>query len=105
MVGELYKLCMSFLLGNTLDRPYIKKLSQEIRILKSSKIDWNVEDVTRFTNLIQIDEAVGQTLRAYEIDGAKLFDIEYLSANLESVINETNFFPLYKMFFVVNAIL
>jgi hypothetical protein len=56
---------MSFLLGNTLDRPYIKKLAQEIRILRSSKMDWTVEDVSRFTNLIQIDEAVGQTLRAY----------------------------------------
>jgi len=61
--------------------------------------------VARFLNLIKIDEIIGRDLKSLDIDGAKLFDIEYLSLNLEPFISDTNFFPMYKLFFIVNALL
>lgn len=42
---------------------------------------------------------------SWEIDGGKLFDIEYLSSNLECIITDRNYFPLYKLFHTVTAIL
>ena len=39
---------------NEVDREYIQRLSQETRILKSSKLDWDVEEVTRFASLLKI---------------------------------------------------
>lgn len=45
---------MSFLVQNEVDREYIQRLSQETRILKSSKLDWDVEEVTRFASLLKI---------------------------------------------------
>ena len=39
---------------NEVDREYIERVSQETRILKSSKLDWDVEEVTRFASLIKI---------------------------------------------------
>jgi hypothetical protein len=42
---------------------------------------------------------------SWEIDGSKLFDIEYLGANLGCVVTDRNYMPLYKLFYVVNAIL
>ena len=45
---------MSFLVQNEVDREYIERVSQETRILKSSKLDWDVEEVTRFASLIKI---------------------------------------------------
>lgn len=45
---------MSFLIQNTIDKSYINRISQETRILKSSKLDWDIEDVTRFASLLKI---------------------------------------------------
>ena len=42
---------------------------------------------------------------SWEIDGNKLFDIEYLNANLDCLITDRNYMPLYKLFYIVNAIL
>jgi 6-phosphogluconate dehydrogenase (decarboxylating) len=46
---------MSFLVHNDIDREYIARISQETRILKSSKLDWDVEEVTRFASLLKVD--------------------------------------------------
>jgi 6-phosphogluconate dehydrogenase (decarboxylating) len=48
-------LLMSFLVHNDIDREYIARISQETRILKSSKLDWDVEEVTRFASLLKVD--------------------------------------------------
>ena len=59
----------------------------------------------RFSSLIKIDDCIKDILISYGIDGNKLFDIEYLSSNLEAVITDKNYMPFYKLLFVVNAIL
>jgi len=33
---------MSFLVNNNIDRAYIARVDQETRILKSSKLDWDI---------------------------------------------------------------
>ena len=96
---------MSFIIENQADRAYITKVLQESKILKSCKIDWTLEEVIRFANILKIDEPLTPIIRAYKINGEKLFDIPYLSAHLESMINETNFLPMYKLFYVVNSII
>lgn len=45
---------MSFIIQNTIDKAYINRINQETRILKSSKLDWDIEDVTRFASLLKI---------------------------------------------------
>lgn len=48
---------------------------------------------------------VGRDIKSCEIDGGKLFDLEYLSYNIGPSISETNFFPMYKLLFIVSALL
>ena len=96
---------MSFIIENQADQAYINKVLQESKILKSYKIDWTIEEVIRFANILKIDQPLAPIIRTYKIDGEKLFDIPYLSANLEAMINETNFLPMYKLFYVVNSII
>lgn len=96
---------MSFILQSELDKPYILKLCQEIKLIKQSKIDWTVEHVLRFASLIKIEDSIKDIITSWEIDGNKLFDDEYLNANLDCLITERNYMPFYKLFYVVNAIL
>jgi hypothetical protein len=96
---------MSFILQSELDREYIVKLCKEIRLIKQSKIDWTVEDVLRFASLIKVEDSISDIILSWEIDGSKLFDIEYLSANLDCIVTDRNYMPLYKLFYVVSAIL
>ena len=70
---------MSFLVQNCLDKTYIERISQETRILKSSKLDWSVEDVTRFASLIKIDESLSDIIENQAIDGEALFNLGFLS--------------------------
>lgn len=96
---------MSFLLESELDREYILKLNREIKLIKQSKLDWTIDHVIRFSSLLNIEESISDIIANWEIDGAKLFDIEYLSANLDCLITDRNYMPLYKLFHVVSAIL
>lgn len=77
---------MSFILQSELDKPYILKLCQEIKLIKQSKIDWTVEHVLRFADLIKIEDSIKDIITSWEIDGNKLFDVEYLNANLDCLI-------------------
>jgi hypothetical protein len=64
-----------FFLMNKLDEAYIHRINQDARIIKNSKMDWSVDEVNRFAALLKIENAIGQTLKIYEIDGSKLFDL------------------------------
>jgi hypothetical protein len=68
-------------------------------------MDWTVEHVLRFASLIKVEDSIQDIILSWEIDGSKLFDIEYLGANLGCVVTDRNYMPLYKLFYVVNAIL
>lgn len=96
---------MSLVLQSELDRDYILRLCKEIKLIRQSKIDWSVDDVVRFCSLIKVEDHIRDILVEWEIDGGKLFDIEYLSSNLECIITDRNYFPLYKLFHTVTAIL
>jgi hypothetical protein len=61
--------------------------------------------VIRFASFIKVEDSIGDIIKQWAIDGSKLFDAEYLSANLDCIITDRNYFPLYKLFYVVNAIL
>lgn len=56
---------MSFILQSELDRPYILKLCQEIKLIKQSKIDWTVEHVLRFANLIKIEDSIKDIITSW----------------------------------------
>ena len=43
-------------------------------------------------------------IKNFEIDGAKLFDLEHLRENIEIFMSEKTFLPLHKLLFVVTAI-
>ena len=73
---------MSFILQDEQDRLYIQQLRTDIKILNRSRIDWTHEDVNRFGNLLNIDEPLAALIREFDIDGAKLFDLEHLEENL-----------------------
>ena len=76
---------MSFLVQNCLDKTYIERISQETRILKSSKLDWSVEDVMRFASLIKIDEPLSDIIENQAIDGEALFNLGFLSNQAEMI--------------------
>lgn len=60
---------MSFLIQNRIDRAYIARINQETRILKSSKLDWDIEDVTRFASLLKIEQSIASVIEMQAIDG------------------------------------
>ncbi len=74
---------MSFLIRNSIDRAYISRINQETRILKSSKIDWDIEEVTRFATLLKIDESIATIIETQAIDGEMLFKLSFLTTQLE----------------------
>lgn len=74
---------MSFLVSNTIDRAYIARVDQETRILKSSKLDWDIEEVTRFASLIKVDESLADIIENQGIDGETLFNLNFLATQLE----------------------
>ena len=96
---------MSFLVQNCLDKAYIQRISQETRILKSGKLDWDIEDVTRFASLIKIDESLMTIIETQAIDGEMLFNLGLLSNQVEMITDETKFLPISKLFFIANAII
>lgn len=96
---------MSLLTNNIIDRTYIAKIDQETRILKSSKLDWDIEEVTRFASLLKIDESLADIIENQGIDGETLFNINFLATQLELATDETKFLPISKLFFIANAII
>ena len=81
---------MSLLTNNIIDRTYIAKIDQETRILKSSKLDWDIEEVTRFASLLKIDESLADIIENQGIDGETLFNINFLATQLELATDETS---------------
>lgn len=56
-----------------LDLAFVESILPQLPSLKS-KLDWSIADVINFLGLLQVQNILADTIKNYEIDGAKLFD-------------------------------